>query len=95
MGARIDGQAAVRSIGVEEGRQRDGDPVVLALPQRLALALAHANDRVVVAVDADFFADGVIEPIWLSTMSGPMMATWLLCSSSMGAKPRPRSMLML
>ena len=58
--ARVDGEAAVRAVGVEKGGERDGDPVVLALAQGLALALAHADDGVVLAVDADLFAQRVL-----------------------------------
>ena len=50
----------MRAVGLlEEGGERDGDPVVHALAEHFALALAHANDGVGRAVDANLLAQRI------------------------------------
>ena len=47
------------AVGLLVRRDRHPNPVVLALPQRLSLLLAHADDGVRHAVDADLLSDRV------------------------------------
>ncbi len=58
--ARIEGEAAVSAVCVEKSGERDGDPVVLALTEGLALAFTDTDDGVVLAVDPNLLAEGVL-----------------------------------
>ena len=58
-GLGVDGEGFRGAVGALEGGERHGDPVVLALAERLALLFAEANDGIGHAVDADLLADGV------------------------------------
>ena len=93
IGARIEGEAAVGAVGIEEGGERNGDPVVLALAEGLAFALADADDGVVFAVDADLFAERVFAAHLVVDDVGPDERDVQRRLSSPGVKPRPRSML--
>ncbi len=59
IGAGVDVDRIVVAIDLLIGGDGDGDPVVLRLAERVALAVAHADNGIGNAVHADLFADGV------------------------------------
>ena len=58
-GIDIDVEGGVRSVRLEKCGERNGDPVVHALAEGFALPLAHADDGIGTAIDANLLAQRI------------------------------------
>ena len=89
----IDHHAGVCIVCVQKSDERNSDPVIHALAQHLALALAHANDCVGRAIHADLFAQRVARAKHVVDNVGADNGDTGTCWSSISVKKRPSAIL--